>query len=61
MEIFYILFGLIGFIVSIVWLVFPFIVIGKFNELIKLQKEANSELQTMRYIQSKEDRASNQI
>jgi hypothetical protein len=33
------LFGLAALVLGIFWLIFPFIVISKFNELIKVEKE----------------------
>jgi hypothetical protein len=38
-------FGLFVFVLSIFWLILPFIIISKFNELLKVQRHATTQIQ----------------
>lgn len=49
--------SLLGFVLGIVWLVFPFLVLGKLNKMIQLAEVSNRELEIIRHVQSKQDRA----
>lgn len=39
---------LASLIVAVVWVIFPFIVIGKFNELMKIERDLLAEIQLLR-------------
>jgi hypothetical protein len=49
LVIFYLLFGIVSLILAITWMVLPFIIISKFNQMIAQQTETNRLIELSNY------------